>query len=786
MAAESNLRYTKIDYQSHKDALLQRVRARWPRAWNDFLSNSFGIVLVDLVAWSTATLAYVVNRLAGENFVSTMTLRESAVRIGSLTGYRLRNPSPASVLCEASLASAVSLPVTLRQGTPVRSSDLTGQPFEIAQDYVIAAGDLTPKTTVAIFSVTQTGGQVVASLLSFTLDSEAVDASDTTLDLSQYVQTGQSLVCDGDTEVYTVVAVENVPGHVGPYTRLILDRPYTGATQVSAAEVFDRRIALVQGQSVAERFRAPSDVSLTANHVVRLSRKPVIDDTVQVEVNGTPWTRSDEAIFRQPDDTVFSFKTLASGQTLVLFGDGFFGQAVPADALIDVRYRIGGGRAGNIDLNRINTSVVGLVQDSNSPVSILIQNATATGAGGLDAETLEEARVAIPAYTRAAGRAVTLDDYQILAQRFTDVNFGSVAYARASVRTENSLLEGNIVAVHAWTTGASGGLEPLPTPLKAALRDYLQTKAVGTDHVLILDGTSRPVPVSLRFKVFSGFSVVDVKTQIQSTLDTYVQALKPGQPVIFSDLVRSLDETYGVDSVQIATPLANLVPASDTELFTAVNDSTVYPLERRSTGMSTDGTVSVYQAQLPFFPVAAWSLAFTLGPYELSVLPYYRAGLARIIGPGLSESEVDADDDGLPDYHSTVNLLTGQIRLCVEGVVGDLTVQLRSIAGYISDRVLPLYVGYEGENSSAKRQEIRSHLRAWSDQHGIGQAMYARTVEALPASAGSAENVLASIDGVDTVLRVALESPTSTQSRVVALDTEVLRLGSIYINNRAD
>ncbi len=58
MPTESTLRYLKVDYQSHKDALLQRIRDRWPRNWNDFLANSFGIVLVDIVAWGLATLAF--------------------------------------------------------------------------------------------------------------------------------------------------------------------------------------------------------------------------------------------------------------------------------------------------------------------------------------------------------------------------------------------------------------------------------------------------------------------------------------------------------------------------------------------------------------------------------------------------------------------------------------------------------------------------------------------------------------------------------------------------------
>ena len=117
MATETTLRYLKLDYASHKDALLQRVRARWPRIWNDFLTGSLGTVIVDIVAWSTATLAFAINRLASEQFISTMTLRESAVRLGSLVAYQLKNPQPATVSCEAALTTADGI-VTVNEGMP--------------------------------------------------------------------------------------------------------------------------------------------------------------------------------------------------------------------------------------------------------------------------------------------------------------------------------------------------------------------------------------------------------------------------------------------------------------------------------------------------------------------------------------------------------------------------------------------------------------------------------------------------------------------------------------------
>lgn len=225
MATEGTLRYLKLDYQSHKDALLQRVRERWPNAWNDFLSNSFGIVLVDLVAWGTATLAFLVNRTASENFISTMTLRESAVRIGSLVGYQLQGPVPATVSCEATLSSAQSADVVITESTLIRTSDTAGLPFEVVQDYTIEAGNLTPKTLVVTFSPALSGSQVINSSVQVTSGSVNVDLVDTTINLSDFIQAGQSLNVIGSTTVYTISSIEASPGGVSSSNRMVLDRP---------------------------------------------------------------------------------------------------------------------------------------------------------------------------------------------------------------------------------------------------------------------------------------------------------------------------------------------------------------------------------------------------------------------------------------------------------------------------------------------------------------------------------------------------------------------------------
>jgi len=791
MATENTLRYIKLDYQSHKDALLQRIRERYPNTWNDFLANSFGIVLVDIVAWGLATLAFMLNFIGAENFLSTMRLRESAVRLGRLVNYNLRSPVPATVACEAVLGSSptpLASAVVISKGTLIRTSDTNNLPFEVSKDYRIEAGSLTPQTLVVTFSPSQAGANVLNTFVNVTNNSMNVDPVDSTINLSQFVQAGQTFSVDGVT-LYTIQSIEQSPGAVSLYSRIVLTTAYTGATATTSASVIDTRIQLIQGQTITERYVAPS--GSTAGYALKLSRTPVIDNSTVVTVAGETWAQAESVGVSGAFDKVYQVRTLTSGATVILFGDGVFGMAVPSNAPIEVIYRVGGGVVGNIDLNVINTSITGSIESLSSPTTVIITNQTSTGVGGNDAETLDQARVNIPYYARTNNRAVTLEDYQTIAQQYSDPQLGTVTYARATVRRDNALLEGNIVAIYAWTTGVNGGLVACTPQLKLALQDYLQTKSVGTDFVQIYDGTARPVPISLRFKVFDGFSISDTKRLVTDTIRAFVNTLRPGDPIFYSNLLRAVDETYGVDTVNMATPINDLYPSNDLELFSVPQDTFVYTLTKNGASTPKDdgtgqGQVSLYTAQLPVFPMAVWSFKLYLGTSELTIVPYVTAGYARLFGQNLSTANTIQVGTETINFNSTVNLLTGQVSLWIRGAPGDLTMKLVTVQGYSTERVVNVYIGYVGENTQSKRREIRSSLRSWSDGMAIGGAMYARQVPGINASLVSVTDVVASVSGVDTVTRVALGTPGNNESRVTAADYELLRVGNVIINNQSD
>lgn len=780
MATPNTLRYIQVDYQAHKDAILQRVRDRYPRVWNDFLNNSFGIVLVDLIAWSTATVAFLINRAAGENFINTMTLRESAVNIGSLIGYQLRGPTPAVVACEAVIPQPqANATITIAKGTIIRSTATNGSspmPFEVQQDYFILPGNTTPVTQIVQISPTLSGPKVLSTLVLVTPGSSNADLLDTTIDLTQYVQAGQIFQVTGDPNTYVIQEIQASPGAVSN-NRMVLTTPYAGSTTTAVtANVYDQRIEVVQGLTITDNFISPTANS--PSFVVKLTTTPVIQGSVGVTVNGTAWNQVNSFAKSASDATDFVFITTSAGQPLVIFGDGTFGAMVPTGAVINVTYRVGGGTSGNVPLNSFSTSITGLLSSTSSPITIQITNNTGVGTGGQEAETLEQARINIPAASRANDRAVTLEDYQTMAMSYPGVSF-----ARAVVRTENSLLEGNIVFIYPWTSGPNGTLVTLNPLQKLALQTFMQTKALGTDLVEIGDGTAVPLPISLRFKVLDGFDVTETELLVQSALLSFVDLIKPGQPVIYSKLFNTISTVSGIDTLILATPTGDLFPANSLQLFTPPDPNFVYALTKNGAGNPSFSTVdnanvSLYTAQMPVFPIQAWSFNLFLGTHQLTVTPGIHPGTGQVFGPNLS-----ADLDNFP---STVNLLTGQINLYIIGAPGDLTMELIPIVGYSSDKFVNIYVGYSGDTSQAKRREIRSAIEAWGNGLAVGASLYGQTVPGIIGSASNITAVIQSISGVTAVNRVALDTPGNIAAVISTVETELLRIGDVILNNEID
>jgi hypothetical protein len=243
----------------------------------------------------------------------------------------------------------------------------------------------------------------------------------------------------------------------------------------------------------------------------------------------------------------------------------------------------------------------------------------------------------------------------------------------------------------------------------------------------------------------------------------------------------------------MATPIADLYPSNSLELFTRPDADYVYPLAKNGSGTPhlslIDGLpVSLYVAQLPVYPVQPWSLRLFLGLSELTIQPGVRAiingapafaqGYAQVFGTNLSK-----DVDNFP---STVNCLTGQVQLWIKGAPGDLSMKLIPISGYAAEKPINVFVGYQGDTSQAKRREIRSAIHGYGDGIAVGAPVYAQPVSGIIASASNLTELVSAIYEVVTVNRVALDTPGNDAKSITPLETELLRLNDVIINNESD
>lgn len=787
--SDNTFRYIKLDYQSHKEALLSRIRSRWSGQWNDFSVSGFGMIFVDIMSWSLSTLAFVVHKAVSESFTTSMKQRESAIRIGSLVGYRLKNPQPALVYCEASIPSSQASIITIPEGTIVRTSNSQSIPFEITRNYFIEPGKLTPSTTLYVINPSTTGENTISSYITVTKESKNIDLNDTSIDLFDLISEGQTIKIGSDSISYTINSVEFAPNAISR-NRIVINENYRGETKSNqTGEIIETRIQLSQGQTTTENYRSPS---ITDRYAIILQESSVIAGSIKVKVNSTTFTEVDNAQHYSGSDNIFISREFSTGKTYLQFGDGVFGSKIQPESEIEVIYKFGGGEIGNIEKNSFATSITGIINSTDSPITISLSNRSSTGTGGSGEETVEEARYKIPEYIKANDRAVTAGDYSILAS-----SYGPVSHAIASPRRVNSLHEGNIIDVYAWTRGPRGSLLNLDPQLKQDLKNYLQSKSITTDFVVIKNGLSRPVPMSIRFKSLPGFDVDTTKELVLKTIESFINNYVPGSTLVYSDMVSLIDSTPGIDKIDIASPSGDILPYNSTELFTIPDDSFSYPISKYGVGNSIEtldeGNIELYIGQIPLFPLQPWSLSLFLDDEELTILPGLLPGTADIYGESLTttshlyDSSVSVfDTDPKHKFRSTINLLTGSLRLWVKGVAGDLSMKLKTVHGYSRTQGIDVFIGYSGDNSIEKRREIRIALKEYSKGLGVGNPIYGKEVNGITASKSNISSIISEISGVANVNRVALSTPNSVDPRILTTPLTLLYIKNIVINNEID
>ena len=292
-----------------------------------------------------------------------------------------------------------------------------------------------------------------------------------------------------------------------------------------------------------------------------LPRSGVIE-VLNATIDGHTWIVTESLADKSESEEVFTAEIDAWRRAEIFFGDGSTGK-IPLDGeKITVRYRIGGGIAGNVAPNTI-TNVRDIAHDSaGRKVAVHVTNPD-WASGGAEPESIDSIKLWAPRFFETQRRCVTQQDYETFA-----TNFDGICKAKVVVRERSG--EANVVRLYVLTYGAKTNTVALPNQtLKDSLLEYMNEYKMLTDWLEIEDGKIKSVDFSGMVTVSEGFNKSSVLQKISNAITDFmnVDTRDMGEPVRISDLYALIDNIEGVLFVELDSPTQTITPESN-ELLT--------------------------------------------------------------------------------------------------------------------------------------------------------------------------------------------------------------------------
>ncbi len=331
----------------------------------------------------------------------------------------------------------------------------------------------------------------------------------------------------------------------------------TQSETVITAGQLDVNVEAVEGETLSEIVGTSDGEAWQEFYLPRSGVIEILD----AEIGGHTWAVVESLADQSENAEVFTAEIDAWRRAEVFFGNGRTGKIPPADEKITVRYRIGGGIAGNVAPNTI-TTIRDIAQDSaGNKVSVRVTNQD-WASGGADPESLESIKLWAPRFFETQRRCVTQQDYETFA-----TNFNGICKAKAIVRERSG--EANVIRLYVLTYGAkSNTVTTANQTLKDNLLAYLNKYKMLTDWLEILDGSISTVDFSGSIRISEGFKIASVLLKIREALTDFmsIDTRDMGEPLRISDVYALIDDIEGVDFVELNTPLQSITPA-DNELL---------------------------------------------------------------------------------------------------------------------------------------------------------------------------------------------------------------------------
>jgi predicted phage baseplate assembly protein len=321
---------------------------------------------------------------------------------------------------------------------------------------------------------------------------------------------------------------------------------------VSANAVTALAAQTVQSEVVGGSDGAPSQT-------FTLSSTPVLDGTLVLTIDeGTgpvTWTQVDDFSGSGPNDTVYLLDPTTG---VISLGDGVQGHIPvgnlinPSESIVAVSYQFGGGAASNVAAGTPLTLMTSIPGVDSGGLAMPF-----AAYGGSDEETLQSAMNRAPEALKSQNRAVTVEDYEMLAMQA-----GPIARAKALPLFHPDfpgIDVPGVVSVIVVPNVAS--LAPMPSPgLLRTVCAYLDQRRLIATELYVIAPTYVPVTVTLQVLAEPDADASTVQQAVESALATYMDPLVGGSvdpttpgtgwpfggPIYFVNLLRVASQAAAV------------------------------------------------------------------------------------------------------------------------------------------------------------------------------------------------------------------------------------------------
>ena len=440
----TNINYTSKDFSSLKADLIQYTKAYFPDTYKDFNETSPGMMLIELASYVGDVLSYYIDYNYKESLLTTATERKNVIRLAEFLGYKTTPITPSIVkLTVAQEVDAVdglpdygSIPTTARtidSGLQVSSTEDSSLIFETLGeiDFTISGSPDTPAPEIigrddtgianryrltrhvnAVSGETKTKSFTITNPTKFL----ELDLGETNVvEILNVVDSSQAKYFEVDylaqDRILKEIHYSNDPDRVTGYSDPT--QPLSGGNQMSVDVSIPYTLEYIKTNKKFVRKVDPvtNNTKLQfGNGLYRFnisgSSSAGLFSTIEqqgMSVSGVPSTIINSAI-----NNLTSNNSLNLGET-------------PANTIITVTYRVGGGANSNAqagELTNLVSAVGSISVTNNEPAS-----------GGTDGETITEIKENAKTFFASQLRCVTREDYQARILNLP-AKFGNIAKAQ--------------------------------------------------------------------------------------------------------------------------------------------------------------------------------------------------------------------------------------------------------------------------------------------------------------------------------------------------------------------